>query len=183
MSQSRSREALLSFLDYLGQKGLMAPATATARKSAANKVFGILSDDEAEDVLAINLDDVMQRFSHLQGKGFTPGSLNTYRSRIRSSLDDFAAYVENPLAFRPKIQSRKKSENGAKVSKQTTATEAADEPIANPSSRPAAATFVTANILPIPIRSDLVIQIQGLPFDLTESEAKRISNVILALAS
>jgi hypothetical protein len=38
------------------------------------------------------------------------------------------------------------------------------------------------SILPIPIRADLTVYIQGLPFDLTESEAKRISNVVTAMA-
>jgi hypothetical protein len=38
-------------------------------------------------------------------------------------------------------------------------------------------------ILPIKIRKDLTIHIQDLPFDMTEAEAKKIANVILALAS
>lgn len=182
MAQARSREALLSFLDYLGSKGLMAPATASARKVAVNKVFGILSSEEAEDVLAVDLDETMTRFGHLQGKSFTPGSLSTYRSRLRSALDDFAAYVENPLAFRPKVQARKRTENAPKAGVRNSKAPESEE-VANPSPRPITPSFVTANILPIPIRSDLVIQIQGLPFDLTEAEAKRIANVILALAS
>jgi len=41
---------------------------------------------------------------------------------------------------------------------------------------------MASSILPIPIRVDLTIHIQGLPFDLTEAEAKKIANVIQAMA-
>jgi hypothetical protein len=37
-------------------------------------------------------------------------------------------------------------------------------------------------IIPIPIRADLTVHIQGLPFDLTSREAKKVANVILAMA-
>ncbi|MGQ0659800.1 hypothetical protein [Sphingosinicella sp.] len=184
MEQSRSREALLSFLDYLGEKGLMAPATAAARKVAANKVLGILDEKEADDVLSLDLQDVMTRFSHLQGKGFTPGSLATYQSRLKSALDDFSSYVQNPLAFRPKTQVRKKAENGQKPLKKPQP-HAARVATAEPETavRATPTSFVAPNILPIQLRENLTIQIQGLPFDLSKSEAQKLANVILALAS
>ena len=37
--------------------------------------------------------------------------------------------------------------------------------------------------LPIPIRSDLAVQIEGIPFDLTKAEATKIANVVLAMAT
>lgn len=185
MEQSRSRAALLSFLDYLGDKGLMAPATAAARKVAANKVLGILDEAEAEDVLSLDLQDVMTRFSHLQGKGFTPGSLATYQSRLKSALDDFAAYVQNPLAFRPKTQSRKKMENGARTLKRSEENPSKPSNSGEPetASKVGLASFVAPNILPIQLRENLTIQIQGLPFNLSKAEAQKLSNVILALAT
>ena len=58
-----------SFLKYVAQKGLMAEATARARKAAENKVLGILDENEARDVTLIDLEAVMSCFGHLQGKG------------------------------------------------------------------------------------------------------------------
>jgi hypothetical protein len=183
MDSKRSREAALDFLEYLAQKGLMAPATARARKASLNAVLGILDDNEAQDVTVINLDEVMKRFGHLQGKDYTPKSLTTYKSRVRSALDDFASYVDNPLAFKPTVQTRERKSSAASTSGAAS----------NDSGVPPAATFrnqipavagrMASSILPIPIRADLTIYVQGLPYDLTPIEAKKIASVVQAMAT
>jgi hypothetical protein len=38
-------------------------------------------------------------------------------------------------------------------------------------------------IIPIQIRPDLVVRVQGIPHDLTKAEAEKISRVVLALSS
>ena len=65
MAQNRSRADFLRFLDYLGEKGLIPSGTAASRKATANKVTAILSDEEAADVTALDLDEVMMRFHDL----------------------------------------------------------------------------------------------------------------------
>jgi hypothetical protein len=183
MSGKKSREAAIEFLEYLAQKGLMAPATARARKAAVNTVLGILDEQESQDVTSINLDDVMNRFGHLQGKDYTPQSLRTYKSRVKSALDDFASYVENPLAFKPNVQTRERrpaqSKAPSSVIRNTPDSSVSD--VSRPSA-PAVSGPMASSILPIPIRADLTIHIQGLPFDLTEAEAKKIASVIQAMA-
>jgi hypothetical protein len=42
---------------------------------------------------------------------------------------------------------------------------------------------MASSILPVPIRADLTVYVQGLPFDLTEAEAKKIATVIQAMAT
>jgi len=178
MAGERSRDKLLEFLDYLGDKGLMAKATVSARKAAASKVLGILSTEEAADVTVLNLDDVMARFHNLEGKGYTPGSLSTYLSRVRSAVEDFESYLGNPLGFRPNVQSREKRKIEPKKEPLGRTT-----PSGMPSAeRVAPAAPLSSSILPIPIRSDATVYIQGLPFDLTESEANKIANVVRAMA-
>src|ERR1041385_6868861 len=108
MTDKRTRKDLLDFLDWMSEKGLMAKNTVAARKAAATKVLGILNDDEAQDVTSLNLDDIMRRFTNLEGRGYTPGSLTTYQSRLRSALDDFKLYLDKPLNFRPGIQPRER---------------------------------------------------------------------------
>jgi hypothetical protein len=183
MDSRKSREGAVEFQEYLAQKGLMEPATARARKAAVNTVLAILDVQEAQDVTAIDIDEVMRRFANLQGKDYNPATLRTYKSRVRSALDDFRSYIENPLAFKPSLQARERKSSS-------------DRPASSPSkansdvntselTRPTVSALsgpMASSILPIPIRADLTIHVQGLPFDLTEAEAKKIANVVLAMA-
>lgn len=182
MNGQRTREAALEFQEYLAQKGLMAPATARARKAALSKVLGILSDDEAEDVTRLDVDDLMRRFSNLQGKDYTPDSLMTYKSRVKSALSDFDAYLENPLSFRPSLAQRDRKPKPERSVKPA-AKARVETPLEHQSSsKVVSPSFAESSILPIPLRADLTVRIQGIPFDLTRAEAQKISNVILALA-
>lgn len=182
MASGRSKEEFLSFLDFLSDKGLLAKATAQSRKASANKVFAILDPEEAEDVTGIDLDAVMYRFGNLKGQEYTPQSLQTYKSRIRSALDDFANYRSNPLSFKPSLQQRmkitKKDMPGKAVDSEGDGLEV------SPTPQPPSTTSVTlaANILPIPLRQGLTVQVAHLPFDLTKAEATKIANIILAHA-
>src|SRR4051794_23667750 len=113
MSQ-RSREELFRFLDYVRAKGLMSPNTVESWKASTNKVLGILDAEEAEDVTKLDLDEVVHRFSNLHGQKYTPDSLRSYKSRTKSAIENFARYLDNPLAFKPGIQRReKKPANGS----------------------------------------------------------------------
>lgn len=178
MASDRSRAALLKFLDYLKDKGLLNGETAKTRKAAANKVLVILTEDEAKDVLALDIGDLMVRFSNLEGQGYTPGSLNTYQSRLKSALEDFESYLSNPLAFKPGTQPR---ERKAKPKDEEKATAAA-EPVQTIGSSKQPTILPSNSIMPIQLRPDLTVYIQGLPFDLSAHEARKLANVILALA-
>jgi hypothetical protein len=181
MSTGRSRDDLLKFHDYLSSKGLIPQATARARKAASKQVLAILDEEEASDVLALDLDFVMQRFSTLHGQEYNPNSLRDYASRLRAAVEDFRSYTGNPLGFRPAGRTRAaRSENNEKVAARKSEATRQPEQIstAQPPSPPQ-----SANILPIRLRQDLTIQIAGLPFDLTPGEAKKIANIILAHAA
>jgi hypothetical protein len=143
-----------------------------------NKVLGILSDDEAEDISTINLDSVVMRFANLHGKGYTADSLRTYKSRTKSSIDDFLRYVDNPMAFKIGGAKREPKAKRAKDQQENGAPEQS-----NTSDMPSNGTPMAGKgIVPIPIRADLIVHVQGLPFDLSQREAKKIANVILAMA-
>lgn len=180
MSNPRSRAELLKFLTYVGAKGLLSPATVESRKASVNKVLGVLSDEEAEDVRKLNLDEVVLRFANLHGQQYTSDSLRTYKSRTKSSIDDFIRYVENPMAFKvggAKRIPRSKSSKDVYTGEGGTPPKAEAQPNNN-----VAPPSAGGGIIPIAIRADLTVHVQGLPFDLTAREAKKISNVILAMA-
>ncbi|MBV9884388.1 MAG: hypothetical protein JO276_15370, partial [Sphingomonadaceae bacterium] len=170
MNGKRTREAILDFQDYQAAKGLLAKGTAAARKAALGKVLGILPAEEAEDVTKIDLDDVMIRFSNLQGRDYTPGSMSTYKSRVRAALEDFEAYLSNPLGFRPSVNRRDRPTRVEKPTTKTQPTVETHEAVV----KVATPAFDTTSILPIPLRADLIVRIQGLPFDMTAAEARKI---------
>lgn len=185
MNGKRSVEAILEFQQYQADKGLLAKATAQSRKAALGKVLGILAPDEAEDVTKLNVDEVMMRFSNLEGKSYKPQSLQVYKSRVLSAINDFENYLDNPLGFRPSVNQRS-SKMKPKTDKQRT-TVSSDRQVAEVREEARQAltpspAFDVAEILPIPIRPGLVIRVQGIPFDLKVSEAKKIANVIIAMA-
>lgn len=184
MSQNRSREDFIRFLDYLGEKGLVARATASARRTAAAKVLAVLSDDEAQDVVSLDIDHLMARFDNLNPHQYTPDSLQTYRSRLKTALEDFRAYGENPVSFRPSGQSRAKQKpNGSSPKAQ----KSKPIQIGTPTALPLPSTIPAVDLpnvhqLPVQLRPNLTVRIFGLPFDLTQQEAKKIANIILAHA-
>lgn len=178
MNDQRSLDALVRFLDYLKDKGLLKANTAASRKAAVQKILSELSEEEQQDVTSLNLDDVMSRFANLQGQNYTPDSLTAYKSRLKSTLDDFDGYLKNPMGFRPQLQSRSSSVKRDVPQKQPAkARDAERESFRDDDIQPP--DVVT---LPIPVRADLIVRVHGLPFDLTVAEANKIAAVIKAMA-
>jgi len=178
--QTKSREALLDFLGYLAEKGLMEKGTVQARKAAVSRVLSIIDEVEAADVTAIDLDDVVLRFQRLHGRDYTPGSLMTYKGRLRSTIDDFRSYLESPLAFRPSVQARPRAKSRTEANEQTdSGMRSGERRVEQIRSVPLPAA--AGLILPIPIRPDLTVHVQGIPFDLTEAEARKIAAVVTAM--
>jgi hypothetical protein len=167
-------------MDYLAKKGLMNKATARARKAAVNTVLSILDEEEAKDVTTIDVDHLFTRYANIAGANYKPESLNVYKGRLRAALDDFKNYLENPMTFRPSVQG-----GGRKASEKAKLTSELERPQRESASRITnmAPPPTSVSVLPIPIRTDLVVQIQGLPYDLTPQEANKIANVVKAMAS
>jgi hypothetical protein len=157
----------------------MKTPTAEARKAAVNQVLGVLSEEESSDVANLDLDSVMRRFQNLHGSRYTPESLKTYKARVKNSIFDFLRFRENPMDFRPSAGAGPKRLAKPKKASEVNAQQAFD---AVSSSRINHVPLMTASTLPVPIRENLTVLIHGLPFDLSEAEARKIANVVLALA-
>lgn len=173
-----SLEDLLNFLDWLADKGLMAKNTAFGRKAACSKVLGILDPEEKADVTQLDIDQVMSRFNNLKGKTYAPKSLKVYRGRVQNSIDDFRRYTSDPENFKTSTNVARSSGDMSK--KKTKNSPSA--PLSEDVEHHAPTISHAPNVYPIPIRSDLVVRIHGLPFDLTKAEAERIANVVRAMA-
>lgn len=157
--------------------------TAASRKAVVNKVFGALDDADRDDVLAVDVNTIIERFVNLEGRNYTPESLQTYKSRLKSTLDDFSSYRQDPLSFRPSAHQRAARQSKAQSNSSSTAPDKPSIMTSLGADNTAARVIDTpVNILPIQIRADLTIKIQGLPFDMTVAEANKLAAVIKALA-
>lgn len=181
-----SREALLEFLDYASEKGLMNSNTASSRKVSSGALLSILDPAEALDLRTLDLDDLMRRFSNINSKKYSPGSLRVYLSRLKTSLEDFIRYQNNPAGFR--LTGPVKQDKKQPTPKRTTSAQL--QPSEKPKNQEVEAPMPSASIgrrstinVPIPLHGSCFVTIHGLPIDLTEQEAARIANVIKALAS
>ena len=172
------------FCDYVGEKNLMAPETARARKVSALKILGVLDTAEQQDLRTLDRELVFHRFQNRSGNMYSPSSLSVYRSRFNAAVDDFLRFAENPSAFRPNsLKSTATLKNDAVPSK---------KPVKGNRPRPAQTAPATSEpggntlgtiaqeslTLPIPIRPGVVVKIFGLPYDLSEDEARKINAII-----
>jgi hypothetical protein len=177
MADGRSKQNLMDFLEFCGEKGLMNPQTAAARKASVSSFLSILDDTEAQDVTILDLDLVTTKFLNLRGKDFKQDSVKVYKSRVESSIRDFVAYKNDPLGFKPNIGQRERKPTDDKTSIKSS-------PLKNTQSTQSVSpeAHVDAMVFPIPIRPGLVVKVAGIPPDLSAAEARKISNVIMALA-
>ncbi len=178
MSEGLSRFDLVQFIGFLGEKGLMNPNSAAGRKAAVTKLLSILGDEEAADVTKLDLEDITRRFINLKGGEFKPDSLRVYKSRTEASIRDLVAYRKNPLGFKPISDQRAPRQADAKQRSGPEETSERLEP-----AKTAPAVSIGDNIIPIPLRADLVVRIAGIPPDMSQSEAKKLANVIMAYAA
>lgn len=181
MANDHSRLALLKFLDYLAEKGLMNRHTVVARKAASNKMLSILDEAEAADLRKIDLDQVATRFGNLKSSNYKPKSLQVYKSRVRKALNDFFLFQENPANFKitGSANTTKVAEKSVKNS--TSAAGSSDPKPSSLGSGGGSSSVETLNI-PIALRPTCIIQLNGIPIDMTASEAKKIANIVLAMA-
>ncbi|MFH0846917.1 MAG: hypothetical protein V1894_02520 [Chloroflexota bacterium] len=112
-----SREALLEFLDFASEKGLLKKATARARKIACNEVFGILDEKEAADLSQIDLENVILRHSNLAVNKVKPVTLRTYANRARIAFNDFISYRKDPAKWTPSSVPRSRVATSGKAEK------------------------------------------------------------------
>lgn len=192
MVKDYSLDALNRFLDYALEKGLLKSETAKSRKTAVNKILEKITDEQRTDVRKVDLELEADHFANRQGAGYIATSLQTYKSRAKTSLADFVAYVDNPMHFRPsagngKVQSKSAGAQTIRKAKQSKPLAAAYElsgarGIQRTDDYPSSDDRPTLTF-PIPIRPGLIVQLNGIPFDLTAGEAEKIAQVVRALAN
>jgi hypothetical protein len=168
-----SLAGLLKYCDELGVSGQRKKSTASAMKTACERLLVDLSPDEKEDVRRIDVDAAATKYSNR--KVAKPNTCREYRRRVLAAIAEFIKHMETKEAVQPCVAVNPSPE------KDTSADEEIAKPArAKPAHIPREAPSSTAMTLQIPVRSDFMAQLV-LPYDLTPAEAERLSKIIEAL--
>lgn len=184
MSSGYDAKDLRGFLEYALDKGLGKAETLKSRIVSVGRIIDTVGEEEFHDLREVDTDHIMERFQNLEGTKFSPGSLGSYKSRLKSSISDFIRYKEDPASYRPTRTRIRKMKPKSLISESQES--GADDRSKENSASLHRETTVQANVqstdLPLPIRANCIVRISGLPHDLKQTEAQRIANVVLAMA-
>jgi hypothetical protein len=100
-------ESLVQHWTWAAKKGLMNANTAAGLRGACLQVLGVLGDEwKVQDISAIDVEDVLHRFTNLRKKDFKPAVLEAYRARFRKALSSYNDYLRDPGGWKPSTQEK-----------------------------------------------------------------------------
>jgi hypothetical protein len=185
---------LLEFCDRLAERGDLAKETARGYRISAGRILAVESDDLASiDLRSIDVDDLFDRFAKLNKADFSDGSLTTYRSRFRSALSMYLAWLNDDPGWKTGGRPAQ-AKGGGTTAARKGARQASKSPV-DPAKRgvivhtpPAVETTTDPSsssvrllTYDVPLRPDLIVRIT-LPVDLTQVDAERLTTFIKSLA-
>lgn len=171
MAADYSTDGLLDFLRESALAGRMHPALARSRHKAAEALFAHLSQEEAADLRALDLDSLRGRLADLPRGNLRPEVVELYTERLSGALDDYFAATRDGVPSRPAGGA-----GGADGEDPGAADRRALEGVRLSFNRH------RDDVIPVPLAPDRVIYLHGVPADLTPSEARKVARVLEALA-
>jgi len=169
-----SQTAFLKFLRQGAVTGIISPTTARSRKLAAEHLLIQLKSHERLDLRLLDVDELCSRFHKLQGSTIRPENIQVYKERLCSALKDFVSWTSDPAGFQS-VEGEKPDAVLVAARDTEGQAQAREELALNPPRSP-------HDIFPVPIRDDLVVYLQNVPLDMTRAEARKIAEVVQALA-
>lgn len=171
-AEDYSKNGLMVFLRESARSGVLNPAVAKSRKTAAQMLLQHISPEERLNLRLLDVDQLCSNIHKLEDSSIRYEALNLYSSRLKSALTDYFSWIDDPKNFAS--TSNTIAINAMQINKRETKEQKALEEI----------TLSTTNqqdgIIPIPLRKDLTVFIKDLPLDLTKAEANKIVRVIKA---
>jgi len=109
MSLLSDTAEVIKFLEFISEKSILNPHAVTCRITACNNLFSILDqgEDEIEYILE-NLDVLTNRFRN-KNTSVRPSTLKVYKSRVKSSLEDYQAWCKDPLGWEKSVNEKGKT--------------------------------------------------------------------------
>jgi hypothetical protein len=169
--QNYSKDGLLDFLKEAAVTGIMNPGVARSRNTAAKTLLDHVTAEERINLRLLDVDELCSRIHKLENSSIREEAMNLYNSRLKSALDDYFTYLESPETF---TSTGSNSAPAVPVQKRDTAEQRALESIALHHAG------TQDDIIPIPLRENLIVYLQGLPLNLSAKEAQKIVNVVSA---
>lgn len=174
----KSTSDLQEFLDFTSSKGSIKQSIIRDLKTACNAVFGILGEDEAKDVFSIDWEEAFQRYDNLNALSVSPNTLRTYRQRVSQAVSEFERFHANPSQWKPTIGRR--SGNAAKRSTKNQKDVMSEAQNDSDTLQTGSADDIVHRF---PLRRNTIVQISGLPYDVTRTEMTRMANFLQTLVA
>jgi len=108
MSLISDTDEVVKFLEFAGKKSILNEHTINCRLTACNNLFSILNEGEDNiEYMIHNLDLLVNRFRN-KNNSVQPSTLKVYKSRVKSSLEDFQAWSKDPIAWEKSVTDKSK---------------------------------------------------------------------------
>jgi hypothetical protein len=108
MSLIRDTEEVIKFLEFAGRKSILNEHAIHNRMTACHNLFGGLNEEEDNlDYILSNLDVLVNRFRN-KNNNVLSTTLKVYKSRVKSSIEDFKAWSADPFAWERSVTDKAK---------------------------------------------------------------------------
>ncbi|MBY0372334.1 hypothetical protein K2X33_16760 [bacterium] len=184
MSLIRDTEEVLKFLEFAGRKSILNEHAIHNRLTACNNLFGVLNEEEDSlDYILSNLDVLVNRFRN-RNNNVRASTLKVYKSRVKSSIEDFKAWSADPFAWERAVTDKAKAAAAAdkhKDKKQPVKPAGKKAKVALPVEEEMEASLEVAPVssdavrhVSFPIRKDFCVEMTLPPEGITLKELKRL---------
>ena len=99
LEQDYSKSGLLKHLKQSAISGVLSPAVARSRKTAAEQLLSHVTGEERSNLKLLDVDELCSRIHKLEDSSIRVEALNLYNSRLKSALSDYFSWLENPEEF------------------------------------------------------------------------------------
>ena len=183
MSLIRDTEEVVKFLEFAGKKLILDSHAVNCRLTACHNLFSVVNEEEDNiDFLIDNLDLLINRLRN-KNKSVNESTLKVYKSRLKSTLEDYKSWAADPFAWEKSVTERskaqaaesRKSERSRKRDSRCTETRKETEKrvVASKVSAPAPLTHQVRK-LSLPIRGNVDIEVTLPSEGITVKDLQRI---------
>lgn len=186
--QNYSKQALMDFIETSINKGWINLNTGGGVRAACRQILEQVGPDE--DVREVDVGLALKQFANRNPGKLSGESLRVYESRVRGVIENFTAFVTDPVSYKPAAKGgvprtrRAEPRNGKEGAAVTGKGDPSPAPVHHlvpHAVTPRATASDTSLTLPFPLRPDFLAQVT-VPRDMTKDEAKRLAVFIDALA-
>lgn len=109
MSLIRDTEEVVKFLEFVSRKAILSEQAVTCRLTACHNLFAVVNEEEDNiEYMLKNLDVLVNRFRN-KNANVQASTLKVYKSRVKSSLEDFRGWSTDPFQWERSLTDKAKA--------------------------------------------------------------------------